>query len=169
VALVSFTVCIKHLTEVSGKNRGCKFIVYTIVVGTVLTIGLFESVLIYEICVINNRNRKTMKSKRKLLSRLNPFKPKNPLDLAISVFVGGLLVGILIMNYGNVREIDPIWWQIPVWFSFFFILVGGIYGVFRIHYLLKDQPKDQGFWYRRSRQNSISVRNTSLRSQDTAC
>ncbi len=86
-----------------------------------------------------------MKSKKKPLSRFNPFKFKNPLDLAIMVFFSGLFVGIFILDYGNLRE-DSDWLMLFAGLATTMWLCVGIYGIFRIHHLLKYQPKDQGFW-----------------------
>ena len=86
-----------------------------------------------------------MKSKRKPLSRFNPFKFKNPLDLAITIFCSGLIVGIFILDYGNLRE-DSDWLMLFAGLVTTMWLCVGIYGIFRIHHLLKYQPKDQGFW-----------------------
>lgn len=86
-----------------------------------------------------------MKSKRKPLSRFNPFKFKNPLDLAITVFFSGLIVGIFILDYAHLRE-DSDWLMLFAGLVTIMWLCVGIYGIYRVYYLLKYQPKDQGFW-----------------------
>lgn len=61
------------------------------------------------------------------------------------VFCSGLFVGIFILDYGNLKE-DSDWLMLFAGLVTTVWLCVGMYGIFRIHYLLKYQPKDQGFW-----------------------